>query len=326
MDFEQLYKTQGYVTQFLRNSYQKNRIVHSYLFEGAKGTNKLTAAYFLAMMILCKEDDAPCMMCNDCRRIMKNVHPNVTVIEPLGEAIKKEQIEALQHDFYLTSLEANKRVYIINHVDKLTASGANSLLKFLEEPNEQIYGILITENLQSVIRTIISRTQVVSFEQLSKEKLVSSLVSRGIEKEMAQILSGITNDENEIMVLAKDENVLKLIDLVKQVGLAFVLNEDHPLLVLHKEGKFLLEEKNKTFHYIFLDLLTVFFNDLMYYKLHVTDKVTFIDTIIHVGGYVEGNLIHIIDRIDKILKYKQRLNYNVNIELLYAQMIADLMR
>ena len=326
MNFEQLFRTQGYVTQFLRNSYQKNRIVHSYLFEGAKGTNKLNAAYYFAMMILCKEDDAPCLMCHDCMRIMKNVHPNVTVIEPLGEGIKKEQIETLQHDFYLTSLEANKRVYIINHVDKLTMSAANSLLKFLEEPNEHIFGILITENLNSVIRTIISRTQVISFEQLSKLKLVDGLTQKGINKELAQILSGITNDENEIIVMAQDEVTLNLIDLVKRIGIAFVLEEEHPLLLLHTEGKFLLEEKNKNFHQIFLDLLTLFFNDLMYYKLHITDKVTFTDTMIHISGYIEKKLMDTITKIDKIMLYKQRLTYNVNIELLYAQMMSDLMR
>ena len=86
--------------------------------------------------------------------------------------LQKEQLDELQKEFSEKSIFSNKKIYIINHADRLNKSAANSILKFLEEPEENIIAILITDNIYQLLDTIVSRCQIISF---SKEHSISSL-------------------------------------------------------------------------------------------------------------------------------------------------------
>ena len=164
-----LEKAQPYALRILENSIKNNRLSHAYLFTGPNGTYKKEMAYHLAMMLYCKEE-VPCYKCEDCLAIMENRHLNIYYVEPFGQNIKKEQIIALQEEFSKTSLLPGPRIYIINEADKMNSSAANSLLKFIEEPNSDIYGILITEHKENILPTIVSRSMVVAFSELDKKR------------------------------------------------------------------------------------------------------------------------------------------------------------
>ena len=76
---------------------------------------------------------------------------------------------ALQEEFSKTSQIEGPRIYIINHADKMSTQAANSLLKFIEEPtSEETYGILITEQKDSILPTIISRSIILNFDMPKK--------------------------------------------------------------------------------------------------------------------------------------------------------------
>ena len=85
------------------------------------------------------------------------------VIDPEKNGIKKNQMLDLMNEFNNKSLLNNKKIYIIKECDKFNSHSANTILKFLEEPNEDIIGILLTNNRYKVIDTIISRCQVITF-------------------------------------------------------------------------------------------------------------------------------------------------------------------
>jgi DNA polymerase III delta prime subunit len=88
--FDTLLNTQKKVIKLFHNSLKKDRLVHTYLFEGAKGTAKLEAAYYLASLILCNSEDKPCMECEECRKILKEVHPSVFLVKPDNGVIKNQ--------------------------------------------------------------------------------------------------------------------------------------------------------------------------------------------------------------------------------------------
>ena len=117
MDFTRFKKTQKKVLKLIENSYKKNRLVHAYLFEGAKGTPKIEGAYYLANLLMCRGENKPCGECLDCQRILNGEHPRIFYIEPIQDTIKKEQIEALEHEFSRVSLEEGVRVFIIKDID-----------------------------------------------------------------------------------------------------------------------------------------------------------------------------------------------------------------
>lgn len=331
MDFNFLLKTQPKVVKLIDNSLKKNRVSQVYLFDGVKGTPKYQAAMYLASKLLC-ENNCGCGTCLDCRRLEENVHPRLFKIEPTkndlssaNATIKKEQMELLEKEFSLSNIEEGTRIFIINDIDKATPASANSLLKFLEEMKDGCYGILITENLSNVLNTIKSRSQIVSFEKIDKETLKNIYLSKGIDEETARVICTLTNNSTEGIEYSKNENILNIITLVKKINQAF-LNDENPLMVMQDEGKFLLGINDKMFHQIFLDLLITITNDRMYYMLGKKNEMVFLETIEEMNEY--GIDIHQINyndtfkQVEIMLEYKERLNYNVNLELMYMDLFV----
>ena len=110
--------------KMLMNSIAKERISHAYLLEGGKGTGKFATAIQMAKSFLCSERNGvePCHVCTNCKRIDSGNHPNLHIVKPDGLSIKKQQIHDLQEEFSKTGLEANKKIYIIEHADRMTAN------------------------------------------------------------------------------------------------------------------------------------------------------------------------------------------------------------
>lgn len=91
--------------------------------------------------------------------ILENL--DVYIIRPENGKIVKEEIIKLQEEFKNFSQINENRVYIIDGAEKMNDYAANSLLKFLEEPEQNIYAFLITSNIMKVLETIKSRCQVI---------------------------------------------------------------------------------------------------------------------------------------------------------------------
>src|SRR6056297_539867 len=160
---------QKVVSRLLSNHLKLERLNHAYIFEGVKGTKKYDIARFFTKALICENKDAsmnPCHQCKDCQRISHATHPNVFVVEPDGKFIKKEQIKKMINEFSKTSLESGPRVNIILEADKFNLSSANAFLKLMEEPGDDIYQIMITENLQALLPTIRSRGEIIHFKEL----------------------------------------------------------------------------------------------------------------------------------------------------------------
>lgn len=324
MEYEVLKKKQPRVIRIIENSIKMDRLVQVMLFEGAKGTPKMDVALYLASLILCEKGDA-CGKCWECRRIKDGVHPRVYMVDVIDKSIKKEQIEALEHEFSESALEDGKRVFIINNIDKATLSASNSLLKFLEETKDDTYGILITDNINNVISTIKSRSQILSFEKVSKEDLVLEYVSKGVDVEVGRVLSRITNDISEGMKLIEEGYILDIIDLVKKVNSAF-FNEENVLLCFNEHGKFLLEINDKFYHQVFLDLLVLITNDRLFYLLGKQEELVFQDSVMSIDNIYDIDYNQTFNQIEKIIEYKKRLQYNVNLELFYMGLFLEMVK
>lgn len=119
MKNEDLFNYQYEAMRLLINGFDKDRMVHAYLLDGEAGTGSIDAAKYMAKKLICKKDNAPCMSCGDCKRIDSDTHLNVLYIEPIGDMIKKEQIENLIHEFSMSSLDGMPQIYIIKDADKM---------------------------------------------------------------------------------------------------------------------------------------------------------------------------------------------------------------
>ncbi|MED4943039.1 DNA polymerase III subunit delta', partial [Heyndrickxia coagulans] len=143
--------------------------------------------------------------CSNCLRISHGTHPDVHLVEPDGLSIKKEQIKALQQEFSKRAVESKRKLYMIADAEKMSTGAANSLLKFLEEPNPGTTAVLMTTQLHRILPTILSRCQVVSFKPVPPAILKQQLIEGGVSPDLAPLLSHMTSHLEEALELSNDE-------------------------------------------------------------------------------------------------------------------------
>ena len=177
---------QDRVADFLRSAVTGDHVSHAYLFVGAPGSGKATAARALACAVLCADDG--CGACGSCYRIRRGVHPDVHYIEPEGAATYlKEQITDIIHDTNLAPVEGTHKIYIVQDADRFNEGSANAFLKTLEEPPDDVVIILMTHSFDAVLPTIASRCQVVRFRRIPADESASLLVAEtGADTERAR--------------------------------------------------------------------------------------------------------------------------------------------
>ncbi|QVK18088.1 DNA polymerase III subunit delta' [Mycoplasmatota bacterium] len=323
MSLEACINIQPKVIKMLMNSYKKNRLSHAYLFEGEKGTKKKEIALEFAKLLYCEETGNVCDRCINCLRIEHNNHPNVLIIEPENNTIKKEQVLYLQQEYSKTNLEPGPKIYIIVNIDKMSNNAANSILKFIEEPQEETYTILITDNIHQILPTIISRCQVINFQPIPKKEIINYLIQHKIDPYIASICAHLTNDLEEALIIASDDNINHVIDLVKTIGQA-ILTKKENLIVIAENSQIDLSKNKKSLEY-FLDILLMYMRDIKNVD-NDNDNVIFIHELDFMKNHINRlTSDKIIYNINEILKSKISLEYNANTVLLIDHLLINLM-
>lgn len=163
---------------FIEKTITYDTVSHAYLIEVSDYDKDFPLVILFVKLLLCKNaiknvKELNCNKCNVCNLIDSNNYPDFKIIEPDGKEIKKQQIISLQDEFKNKSFLNNRQIYVIKEVEKLNLSAANTILKFLEEPEDGIVAILLTINKFKVLDTIVSRCQnlSISYNELSEEVL-----------------------------------------------------------------------------------------------------------------------------------------------------------
>jgi DNA polymerase-3 subunit delta' len=151
----------------LRRAIKSGRVSHAYLFAGLEGIGKRFVALSFAQALNCKEEPGEgCGQCLSCTKIGRQIHPDCMCLEAEGNSIKIDQIRDLQNRIVFYPFEGKRKIVIINDAEKMTPQAANCLLKSLEEPLPDTVFILITQELKSLLPTIVSRCQIIRFQPL----------------------------------------------------------------------------------------------------------------------------------------------------------------
>ena len=150
--------------------YNENKFSHCYLFE----TNNIEKCLFnLKNFIKIINKDIP----NISELIDNNYFPSLKIIEPLNGIIKKEEIDNLKDSFSLSSIYSSNKIYIIEYPELMNSSAYNKMLKFLEEPEDNIIGFFITKSKENIAPTILSRCELIRdiYNDEKNNKLINNL-------------------------------------------------------------------------------------------------------------------------------------------------------
>ena len=187
---------------------ENNRLSHAYLISGNPGTPLFEVAKFLAKSILCDDPDPlACNNCITCLRIDDNNYPDFIILNGEKGSIKKEQVINVETQFEKTAFEAKgKMIYIIHLVENMGPEAINSILKFLEEPESEIYAFLTTNNENNVLPTIISRCQLLRLKPVDRREVIAGAIELNVAKEDAELLSYFYNDSELIYDVLQDKD------------------------------------------------------------------------------------------------------------------------
>ncbi len=154
---------------YIDNIISNKKNSHAYLVELDNYEDDMKYVYLFIKMLLCNMKSSD--ISNSDNKIIKlvddNNYPDITVVSSETSIIKKSSIIELQKEFNNKSLFNNYKIYIIKEVEKLNGYSANTILKFLEEPEDNIIAFLLTDNRFHVIDTILSRCQILSLKESS---------------------------------------------------------------------------------------------------------------------------------------------------------------
>ncbi len=224
---------QEHVARALQQAISSDRVGHAYLFTGARGVGKTSAARILAKALNCVTGPTPtpCNECDVCRRV--STGEDVDVLEIDGASNRGiDEIRQLRQNVAVRPSRDRYKIYIIDEVHMLTKEAFNALLKTLEEPPEHVKFIFATTEPQKIPITILSRCQRFDFAGISaasiQERLGQIAAAEGvaIDAEALQILAsraaGSMRDSQSLLeqLLAIGSDKITATDVNNLLGIA----------------------------------------------------------------------------------------------------------
>lgn len=159
---------------------QGRGLSHTYILSGPAGSGRHTLARLLAAGMLClSSGEHPCGNCGPCGKVMRGIHPDVSVISGEGKKpIAVDQVRALRTDAYIRPNEGERKIYLLEGADQMNTSSQNAMLKLLEEGPPYAVFFLLTENAGGLLQTVRSRCEELALSPVSPRECETWLRER----------------------------------------------------------------------------------------------------------------------------------------------------
>ena len=300
---------QAIAYKIFKNSIIKNKLSHAYLINTNGYHKGFDFAKAFAKYLLCPNNDTGSHECSVCHLIDNNSYSEFKVIEADGLWIKKEQTDELQEMFSMKSLSGRK-VYIINGVENLNISASNSILKFLEEPEEGIVAILITDNIYKVLGTIVSRCQVINLNNVQVKS----------DDMLLNVGNQLYNDSDKINEFVNDSESINKIGHVIDFIEYLYSNKLDTLVYINKYWNDFFKGKDD---YLFaFNIMIMFYSDVISYKMGNDIILSEFKSNIEKYSELDYNIINSI--LNLIMEVREDLYSNVNLNLLMDKFIIKM--
>ncbi|KTD61474.1 hypothetical protein [Legionella shakespearei] len=276
------------------------RIPQAMLFVGPLHCALADFAIRIMQLLHCKiNSQEPCLACLDCTMVQNSEHPDVLWVKPekAGSAIKIDQVRELQNSAFLTPQRAQHRIIVLEAADKMNTASANALLKILEEPADHTVFILIAQQLSTVLPTILSRCQILTFSSPDDAR----------ENNLLALGDKYPEESERSAIVKQSEVILEgLIALIEQ--------REHPCILAAQWSQYELGT--------LLWFLYLVYSQLQY--MHFTATASSGPAIKQLQRLLAlSNPILIFSQIDKINTLLKKLSHNMNIN--HTLVLEDLL-
>jgi DNA polymerase-3 subunit gamma/tau len=256
---------QQHVTDTLKNAITNNRVAHAYIFSGARGVGKTTAARILAKALNCVNGPTPepCGVCDSCKEIAAGTSLDVIEIDAASNR-GIDQIRELREMVRYAPAASRHKVVILDEAHMLTGEASNALLKTLEEPPDRVIFVMATTEPENLVDTIRSRSQHFHFRALTFAEITGRLqhiaseeklqIEPGALAVLARMAEGSLRDALSLLEQARaycgdtisDKDVRELLGVVPEDALEELIgaiaenSTDRALSLVHtfqKEGR-----------------------------------------------------------------------------------------
>lgn len=294
--------------RYIESSLNNQKISHAYLFEGPSGIGKKTFALEFAKILL-KNNDL-------------NNNPDFIHVSPDDKSFKISQVRDIIKDILIKPY-GEKKVYLLEEVEKMTIQAQNSFLKTLEEPPDYVVIILLSNNINALLDTVKSRCEILKFSPLPIKEIERYLIEKkGIDSKEAKAYSAFSSG-----ILSK---ALHLIDSQEfnqlREGIEKFIEYNLSKKVINILALISYLEKNKNDLDKILDLTITYFRDIMVIKEGILDEVVINGDRLEFlkEKAMEFNFSQISKIIDIIEEAKSKIRSNCNFQLTMEVMLLNI--
>ncbi|MCR5416498.1 MAG: DNA polymerase III subunit delta' [Pseudobutyrivibrio sp.] len=324
----------------LKNAIKKGSTSHAYIFSGEKGSGKMMLAEAFAKMLQCENPgEDSCGECHSCKQAESHNNPDIIYVKReagkanIGVDVVREQIN---NDIEIKPYSSKYKVYIVDEAERMNPQAQNALLKTIEEPPAYAIIILLTTNHNSFLQTILSRCVTIQMKTIDTELIKrtlqekyhivdyqSEMVASFAQGNLGKAIELASSDEfqeikSKVVSIAKKAAKMDEAEISAEVSAIKDYN--------NQDKKDSDSKKSQGFIEQMLDLITLWFRDVLLYKATMDDSLLiFKEDTYDIHEQAENCSYNGLNNIfNSLTETRERLNANVNFELTIMLLILAL--
>lgn len=262
-DFRDIYGNKTVLAN-LRNAKKYDRVAHCYMFCGEDGLGKRTVAKAFAKSLVCEAGgEEPCGKCASCIQVENENHPDVIFVKHEKPTVfgVDDIRDGLNKSIVIRPYKSEKKIYILDDGEMLNAQAQNAMLKTIEEPPEYAVILILTNNREVFLPTILSRCVELNFQPVTDDEVAKYLTKNGfnIEEKRDEVLRFAAGNIGRAVSFLDDEEYGKMYKDVQDILMGLPRFSDiqikHAAETLggyKKELPLIIEQMHMWYHDVFL--------------------------------------------------------------------------
>lgn len=314
------------IIEHLQNAIKTDKVSHAYILDGPDMSGKKMIADAFSMTLECeKKGTEPCMECHSCKQALGKNQPDIIYLQhEKPNTISVDDIRSqINNDIGVKPYSSPYKVYIVDEAEKMNVQAQNALLKTIEEPPAYAVILLLTNNAEIFLPTILSRCVRLSLKAVPDEKIKSYLMEN----------YEVPDYKADVCVAFAQGNVGKAIELAESEDFNEIKNsalqlikrlDDIELYEMTEAVKQISNYKLQINDYF--DLIMIWYRDVLLYKATAdVNKLIFKEEVYEIKKEASrssyGGIENILEALEKA---KIRLNANVNFDLVIELLLLTI--